>query len=134
MRAERTIRVMVPKTDMKIERLGDMLGRSWRSQDLTALCRLGDETSAPAGTVLQHEEERTRWCYWVVGGSALVSREGEPLMICGPGSMLPGGAVAGRRRAPASVEALEEMDLIAFGVREYLGAIATIKPLRSLLG
>src|SRR5437868_6630326 len=106
---KRTIRPMVPRTDEKIHRLGTLLGPGWSANDLTTLCRLGDATKAPPGTMLQQEDGFTRWCYWILNGSAVVSRDGEPLMICGPGTLLPGGANTRRRRAPASVEALEDL-------------------------
>ena len=120
------------KRDGKIDRIGALLGRGWSERDLTALCRLGDIGTVPAGSVLHREDSLTKWCYWMLSGAAVVSCEGDPLLMCGPGSILPGGATLRSGRAPASVEALDDADVIAFRLRDFKGALDTIRPLRAL--
>src|SRR5690349_25051936 len=100
---------MSRKQDEKITRISGLLGPAWSQHDLTTLCRLGDTTTVPAGSLLQQEDGLTRWCYWLLSGSAVVSQNGEPLAMCGPGSLLPGGASRASRRTPVSVEALDDV-------------------------
>ena len=93
------------------------------------MSRLGDFTDVPTGETLQTQGHTTRWCYWVVGGSAGVTCDGTPVATCGPGSLLPGGAVGTTRIAPASVVALGDLEVMAVGVREFLGALDIVPAL-----
>ena len=52
--------------------------------------------------------------------------------MCGAGSLLPGGAAQRSRLASLSVEALDDVEVVAFRVRDYLGAVETIRPLRAM--
>jgi hypothetical protein len=72
--------------------------------------------------VIQREGSPARWRYWITGGSAVISHHDEPLAVCRAGSWLP----AGRTQVTTTIEAIDDLELLVFGRREYEAACASV--------
>lgn len=100
--------------------------RACLPRELDQIARLGDESAVEAGTVLVGEGDRPWWTYLVLDGAVGASRGGQPLGVVGPGGFCGDVPVVSRRPSAQTLTALTRTRVLAFGRREFLGALDEI--------
>jgi hypothetical protein len=115
------------RPDRKLERLGaSLLGRVCSAEEIAELARLGDLVTQPAGAVIHRETDVDHWSYLVIGGEVAVAQGDTPLAVSSAGSLLLPHRAAGRAGSPASLTALNDVDVLVFERRAVAAALEQI--------
>jgi hypothetical protein len=115
---------MARRPDRKLERLGgSLLGRSCSPDEIAELARLGDIVTRRPGTVIHRESDPDLWSYLVLDGEVAVARGDTPLAVSSTGSLLLPRRAQSRAGSPASLTALDEVELLVFERRALATAL-----------
>ena len=117
------------RVDQKLNRMSmGGIADGATARELLRLGRACDLLRVPAGTVLQHEHERSQWCWAIVDGVATMSRDGRAVAVAAPGTWVLDG-LSSDRSAVTTMMTASDVELVVFGRREMLCALEEIPAL-----
>ena len=122
--------------DEKVDLLAGMrTAEACTRAQLREIARHSDVVTASPGNVLVREGAPAYEVFLIVRGEAEISHGGRPVAVCGPGDYVGEVGVLSRQARDAQVTARTPMTLLVFSAREFLGLMASIRPLnRGVLG
>jgi CRP-like cAMP-binding protein len=85
-------------------------------EEFAALCEV---STAHPGQVVQAQDVPVRWWHIIVGGHAVVQRDGTPIGLLGRGDSWSEHSLLNRQRSPIAVVALSPLTLLTLGSRTF---------------
>lgn len=93
------------------------------------MAKASDEVHLPAGRHLCEQGTIGREAFVIVGGKAEVRRNGRKVATLGPGDCVGELALLDHGPRTATVTAVEDIDVLVLGAREFAGILDEVPPI-----
>ncbi len=108
------------KTGVRTRDLAEFPGaRTIPARELAVIRSLATPVEVPKGRVLMRQGAPGSESFFVVTGEVLVERDGEPVAVLGPGSLVGEAALLGIKPRNATVTATSDLVVAAMSRREF---------------
>lgn len=99
------------------------------NKDLEKIAKAGDEVVMPSGSLIVDQGQTGREAFVIIGGTAVVKRNGKKVANLGPGSVVGELSLLDHGPRTATVVAESDVTLFVISQRHFLGVIDDVPAL-----